>query len=176
MQSNSWQPEHSEALKEYLAKGMSYSGIAKAINAKFNTHYSRNAAIGRAQRMGLVRVGGVQDGPAPSIKSSQPTLRKMRERFEAEFRRRTPIFESVEMNLRCAEVDPLHLTLLQLAPGDCRYPYGGDADDEAITFCGHRQRLGSSYCRAHFELSRGPGTAAERAADIPPRRTIVKAA
>lgn len=158
-----WHPDHSEALKEFLAKGMSFSMIAAAINAKFDTSYSRNATIGRARRMGLAtdRPQDVSSAPA-TIR--QPSLGKMRERFEAEFRKRTPIFESVDVNLRCAEVDPQHLSLMQLGPGHCRYPYGGDAEGEAITFCGHRQRLGSSYCQAHFDLSRGPGTAAERAA------------
>ena len=53
MQSISWAPGHTDALREYLAKGMSYSEIAGAINAKFGTAFSRNAAIGRARRMGL---------------------------------------------------------------------------------------------------------------------------
>jgi GcrA cell cycle regulator len=53
MEQTNWAPEHSAALSEYLAQGMSYSEIARAINAKFNTTYSRNAALGRAQRMGL---------------------------------------------------------------------------------------------------------------------------
>jgi GcrA cell cycle regulator len=67
--------------------------------------------------------------------------------------------------LRCADVVPRHLSLMDLECGDCRYPYGGDAEGEAITFCGHPQRPGSSYCAAHFDLSIGPGTASERAAD-----------
>ena len=53
MEPTNWAPEHSDALREYLAKGMSFSEVAKAINAKFETAYSRNAAIGRARRMGL---------------------------------------------------------------------------------------------------------------------------
>ena len=53
MQSTNWASEHSDALREYLAKGMSYSEIAQAINARFKTAYSRSAAIGRASRMGL---------------------------------------------------------------------------------------------------------------------------
>jgi GcrA cell cycle regulator len=52
--------------------------------------------------------------------------------------------------LRCAEVVPRHLSLADLAPDDCRFPYGEDA----ITFCGHRQTKGSSYCLPHFHLSR----------------------
>ena len=38
----------------------------------------------------------------------------------------------------------------------CRYPYGGDEEGEAITFCGHPRRKGSSYCTPHFHLTRNP--------------------
>jgi len=37
MQSTNWATEHSDALREYLAKGMSYSEIADAINARFQS-------------------------------------------------------------------------------------------------------------------------------------------
>jgi GcrA cell cycle regulator len=53
MQATDWAPEHSAALREFLAKGMSYAKAADAINAKFETAYTRNAAIGRGKRMGL---------------------------------------------------------------------------------------------------------------------------
>ena len=53
MEQVNWAPEHSDALRDYLVRGMAYSEIVEAINAKFNTNYSRNAAIGRARRMGL---------------------------------------------------------------------------------------------------------------------------
>jgi GcrA cell cycle regulator len=76
-----------------------------------------------------------------------------------------PIFERTEtVKLRCVEIDPRHLSLVELERGDCRYPYGGDEEGEAITFCGHPRREGSSYCAPHFYLTRGPGTASERAA------------
>ena len=39
----------------------------------------------------------------------------------------------------------------------------GDKDDEPIAFCGHPRRAGSCYCTPHFHLTRGVGTAAERA-------------
>jgi GcrA cell cycle regulator len=58
--------------------------------------------------------------------------------------------------LRCVEVNPRHLSLVDLEPGDCRYPYGGEEDGDVITFCGHPQREGSSYCVPHFHLTRGP--------------------
>src|SRR5258705_10566529 len=54
MEMTNWAPGHSDALRGYLAQGMSFSQIARAINAKFNTAYSRNATIGRARRLGLM--------------------------------------------------------------------------------------------------------------------------
>jgi hypothetical protein len=55
----------------------------------------------------------------------------------------------------------LHFSGLEC--GDCRYPYGGDEEGEAVTFCGHPRRPGSSYCAPHFHLSRDPIVPAERA-------------
>jgi GcrA cell cycle regulator len=174
MQLINWPPEHSEALRDYLSKGMSYSRIAQAINARFSTCYTRNAAIGRAKRMGLVGIVRPDGWTQPLMKTSQPNLRRLRERFEAEFRKRTPIFETIELKLRCAEVDPLHLSLLELKPRDCRYPYGGDSEGEAITFCGHRRQTGSSYCAPHFRLSRGERATSERTTEV--RSRLVEAA
>src|SRR5215471_10722588 len=57
MQSSNWAPEHCQALREYRARGMSYGQIAQALNAKFGTTYTRNAALGRGVRMGLPSSG-----------------------------------------------------------------------------------------------------------------------
>jgi GcrA cell cycle regulator len=166
MELTNWAPEHSEALREYLAKGMSYSEIADAINAKFSTAYSRNAAIGRARRTGLVGPDRPADLPRPPPKANAPRLRRLRERHAAERGSPAPVLVSAErVELRCIQIVPRHLSLIDLEAGDCRYPYGGDEEGEAITFCGHPQREGSNYCAGHFHLTRGPGgTASERAA------------
>ena len=44
MQSTNWTREHCDALRECRGNGMSFAEIAEAINAKFKTDYSRNAA------------------------------------------------------------------------------------------------------------------------------------
>jgi len=54
------------------------------------------------------------------------------------------------------------LSLVDLDGRDCRYPYGGDKDGEAIAFCGHPRLAGSSYCAPHFHLTRDGGCAPER--------------
>jgi hypothetical protein len=101
MQSTSWTPEHSQALREYLARGMSYSEIADAINAKFKTAYSRNATLGRARRMGLAGPERPEDSRKPlpqpwskPARTTAPRLHKLRERHQAEFLRIMPIFEA----------------------------------------------------------------------------------
>jgi GcrA cell cycle regulator len=172
---SSWAEEHSRALREYLEKGLSFSRIAKAINARFNTAYSRNATIGRARRMGLSGPGQA-DIPAqrkPQPKPRPARLRKMRARALAQSRpKRAVLKRAAALKLRCVGIVPRHLSLLELEPGDCRYPYGGEAEGEAITFCGHPRREGSSYCVAHFHLTSSPGTASEPIAGKAPLRLV----
>jgi len=171
MEMMNWLPEHSAALQDLRTRGLSYSEIADTINATFNTAYTRNAALSRAQRMGLAGL----DRPEPSLpayldppKPSLPELSRGgrlhdgRAEPKLDLLRCPKIFtEMVEVpRLRCAAVVPRHLSLLDLQPGDCRYPYGGDADGETMTFCGHPRQPGSSYCTPHFHLSRDPEASA----------------
>jgi GcrA cell cycle regulator len=174
-----WPPAHSEALRQYRARGMSYAEAAETINATFGTGYSRSAAIGRGKRLGL---GGPQrqdKSPKPP-RAIKPRLRNGHERRISRPRRPMPILESVKtvnepVKLRCVEIDPRHLTLIELERGDCRYPYGGDHEGDAITFCGHPRRDGSSYCTPHFHLTRGPHAASERAGGTVSLRLVAAA-
>ena len=154
----SWEPEHSDALRDYLAKGLSFAEIARAINARFHTAYSRNATIGRARRMGLSAIGqpGGSGRPKRRRKPRPTRSHRMRKRRAAKPRLSRPVLKrAAALKLRCVAIVPRHLSLLELEPGDCRYPFGGDEDVEAITFCGHPRRQGSSYCVSHFHLTRG---------------------
>jgi GcrA cell cycle regulator len=63
------------------------------------------------------------------------------------------------VKLRCVGVRPRLIALVELEPGDCRYPYGGDKEGEEIGFCGHPRQPGSSYCAPHVGLTRGAGAA-----------------
>ena len=83
--------------------------------------------------------------------------------------------EAKPVKLRCVAIEPRHLSLGDLERGDCRYPYGGDEEGEAITFCGHACRPGSSYCTPHFHLSRNPVEASERAVSTGSLRVVVTA-
>jgi GcrA cell cycle regulator len=165
MQSTDWAREHSDALREFFGRGMSFSQIAEAINARFNTAYSRSAVLGRARRIGLARADRPdRPGLRPKVRLPDPPQR--RECDAAALPWPVRLIEPAKpVKLRCVEIVPRHVSLLDLEPGDCRYPHGGDEEGEAITFCAHPRRPDSSYCAAHFDLTRGPGTASERAAD-----------
>ena len=78
-----------------------------------------------------------------------------------------PVFKPTKpVKPRCVEIEPRHLSLVELERGDCRYPYGGDEEGEAITFCGHPRRAGSSYCTPHFHLCCQPIVPPKRAVNI----------
>jgi GcrA cell cycle regulator len=165
MEATNWAPEHSDALREYLARGMTFSEIAKAINSKFKTAYSRSATLSRAKRMGLGRP--VRPESLPEVKPRLSRLGELRsaESRTSKFHWSPPAFQAAEpLPLRCVEIEPRRLSLIELERRDCRYPYGGDADGEATTFCDHPRRPGSSYCTPHFHLSRNPAAALERPA------------
>ena len=90
-----------------------------------------------------------------------------------ELLRRRPVFQRRKgVQLRLVDVDPRHLSLVELERGDCRYPYGGELEGDAITFCGHRRREGSSYCTPHFHLTRDPDVTTRPVASIAPLRLV----
>jgi hypothetical protein len=176
VESAGWPSSHCEALKEFVTQGMSYRDAANALNARFGTAYSRDAALGRARRMGLGELARPE--PQPILPEGQLQRPRERPRTTDDFRpleffRRRPVFERVErVQLRCIEVAPRHLALIELGRGDCRFPYGGDLDGEAITFCGRPRRKGSSYCTPHFHLTREPVVPAARPASAAPLRLV----
>src|SRR5689334_11112422 len=97
---------------------MSYRDAADALNARFGTAYSRDAAIGRARRMGLgesERAGAPPVPAAGQLQRPRELARTADEFRPREFFRRRPVFEPVErLRLRCVEVAPRHLTLIEL--------------------------------------------------------------
>jgi GcrA cell cycle regulator len=159
MEPSNWASAHSDALRDFFVKGMSFSEIGKEINARFGTSYTRSAVIGRARRMGLEQprrmesppiAAHLPDGSRPAWSTASPLLVPPKSAFKA----------ARQVKLRSVGIQPRLIPLLELRPGDCRYPYGGDKEGEPISFCGHPRQPGSSYCAPHFRLTAWPGTGA----------------
>ena len=154
-----WEEAHCAALRDFLEKGMSFAEIACALNEWFGTAYSRNAAIGRARRMGLSvpqRERAARPLNTPK-KADARRIRELRARsLGTAAARPTTQERAAALQLRCVAITPRHLALVDLEANDCRYPYGGDVEGEPITFCGHPRQEGSSYCLSHFRLTIAP--------------------
>src|SRR5262245_4708307 len=112
MELSNWAPEHSDALRELIAKGLSFAEAARAINSRFNTSYTRSAALGRARRLRL----GVDDRQQPSMPTRPAELDEIIERSPVSSRPLalpwpTPVFRDiVPVKLRCVDVEPRHLS------------------------------------------------------------------
>src|SRR5215472_1742223 len=127
MQSSNWAPEHCQALREYRARGLSYGQIAQALNAKFGTTYTRNAALGRGVRMGLPSYGQPvrREKRFPDIRrpkrprttiGTEAHLGRPVESVEA-----APAVNAVKpVTLRCVGITPRLIPLIELKAGDCR--------------------------------------------------------
>lgn len=154
-----WLPEHDIVLRRLRSEGYSSSQIAMELWTELRTTYSRNAVIGRLHRLGLT-VTDYSAMTKPRIvkqrvmshpRTPMPRIRKPAVR---------PVLPAETAALRCAEVVPRHVALMDLGASDCRYPYG----DGNFTFCGHPKLDDCSYCAAHYDLCRGGGTYSERQA------------
>lgn len=158
-----WPVEHSTALAECLERGLSRAQAAAIINEKFQTTYTRNAVVGRASRMELGDSPKPPREPKAANRSNGAMVQSInRKRNADKVERRAPMPAAVK--LVCVEIVPRHLSVVDLEPGDCRYPYGGDAPGEPVTFCGHPRMEGRQYCVPHYHLCLGHGTVSERAA------------
>lgn len=158
MQKTFWTSDQDAALKAYVNAGkLSFSGMAAAINGEFKTAYSRNAAIGRATRMGLTNPKKVRDPNAPPRKSHKKKSTANTGQHHVVTRivsansfgglRVQQSIGTEEYKLRCVEIAPLNLTLADLPDDGCHYIAGND-----LLYCGHPVMKGSSYCTPHHFL------------------------
>lgn len=154
-----WTADHDAFLRARLLENMSMAAAAAALNAEFGTAYSRNACIGRAGRQNMDRNNAM--GPLRrKLTAEKPKPQRVRVIVPKE---PTPEMTA----LRCVEVEPLHVELVDLQDEHCRWPYG----EGPFTFCGNPVCLGT-YCGPHFALSVGPGTNSERAANRVSRKQV----
>jgi GcrA cell cycle regulator len=171
---STWEEAHSAALHELVERGLSFKEIARTLNERFGTAYTRNAAIGRARRLGLSTPERPDTGGVFAA-ARKPDARKICQK-RARILFKSPKLATIEraaaLRLRCVAITPRHLALVDLEVGDCRYPYGGDAEGEPITFCGHPRRKGSSYCASHLHLTSLPEAPEKRAAVRTPLRLV----
>ncbi len=148
-----WTDYRIAELRKLYDKGLSCSMIACEMGAGL----SRNAIIGKVHRLKLeVRGQGKHQRSEVGSRSAPRGAARA-----TPFRPSHAVIEEAKRaKLRCVEIIPLHLSLMDLERDDCRWCYG----DSPFTFCGHPKMEGGAYCAPHFYLSIGPGTPSERSA------------
>ena len=144
-----WTKERMARLRRLCAnKQLSFSDIARTLSKEFGIPVPRNGCIGKAHRMGIKR------RPAPG--------RKLPHRQPSE-----PVAEPIPMIMprwRVEFADPRpdlgrgRVTIQQLEPNMCRWPYG---DRVPYLFCGEAT-AGKTYCAYHTGISCGMRMARDR--------------
>ena len=122
MQSYNWASEHSEALRDYVVRGMSYSEAVDAINVKFGTSYTRSAAIGRGRRMGLAGPNQPEEHLRRPAAAKVPGLLPPRSSGRsADGAVPPPVFERAEpVMLRCVGIRPRLISLVDLEADEAK--------------------------------------------------------
>ncbi len=154
-----WTEAQDVELKRLGAERMSYRNIAPALNAMFDTCYTRSAVIGRAHRIGMCKTAAPNTRVRPPRKprAPRPIVVKVN------------IITPAPYALRCVEVEPRNLSFLEIQPGECLYPQGEGSE---IRFCGHPVFGKTSYCHPHIALTTGYRREGNNAVSEAQRRRI----
>ena len=160
-----WTDEAIQILRERFAAGDSYAQIGRKLRC------SRNAALGKAHRLGLGR--GEASTPkaraVAAVRAAHSSLATVVRNAAA----RKP-----DQPLPPTRPDKLNptATIDTLTGHSCRWPIG-DPRAAGFGFCGrHKDDLDRPYCEAHAKVARGqPATKAQREAAAKARLAKAKA-
>lgn len=141
--SATWTAERVEQLKAGVSAGLSCSQIACDIGV------SRNAVIGKLNRLGLAR--GHIAAPRRTERTSAPRVRHpsivtQRQMLRAVYAEAPPATEEVPV------VSIARCSLLELAQGTCRWPIS-EPDARDFSFCGNTAVAGLPYCAGHVRMA-----------------------
>lgn len=137
-----WTDERIHLLKTMWSDGNSAGVIATELG------FTRNSVIGKIHRLCLPKRLTTLSSDRERMTPAERTQR------HTEYMRGYRARKATEPTPVCIDeppAAPLHKRLLDLGPGDCRFPFG----EGPITFCGHPATDGS-YCRAHHEVTHNP--------------------
>lgn len=145
-----WTEERIETLRHRHADGASFSAIGAELGC------SRNAALGKAHRIGLP--GRAQ--PATSRLQPKPKQRRTAKRVEPKAFLTAPLWaiapdEYSEPVLDLVVPIGQRRTLLELTAATCRWPVG-DPRQPGFFFCGGNTLPGLPYCHYHSRIAYQP--------------------
>lgn len=144
-----WTDEAIEQLRKMRDEKMSFRSIAEVLGV------SRNAAIGKAHRLGIWTEKSAKQPMAAKpvrVKREKPAFVPPAPKVRQVPEKPLPVVVPVVVE---AEADPEGVALLDLSHFHCRWPLG-PVRAVATHFCGRMKRDGSPYCDDHHRLSYRP--------------------
>ena len=151
-----WTDAAIETLRQMALEGKSASTIAAVLGAP-----SRNAVIGKANRIGVKLTGHVHLAPRASRPSTERPRRPAIARTDA------PLWKRVAVAAVPRERKPawafaqaqvgemLKVGLEEIGESNCRWPIG-DPTSEEFAYCGIQTAKGRSYCAGHCRMAYKP--------------------
>ena len=133
---NPWSEERVSQLRELVKQGLSAGQIARELGL------SRNAVIGKLSRLGL-RLAGRKAEPSKTVRAAVASVRKAP--FQIKPRTSdTPAPPSMKTWRDWPASSGKVLSILELEPHHCRFPFDGGR------YCGaKRWNVHTSYCEYH---------------------------
>ena len=143
-----WTTERVALLMNRIDAGLSCGQIAREIGV------SRNAVIGKANRLGLSRFKSAAAGQ----QEQTSTRKNARPRIGARHRILRALWAKPQLAFEEVPGDGANrCSLLELQQWHCRWPIG-DPTSEDFGFCGDKPVDGLPYCPAHARIAYRPGT------------------
>jgi GcrA cell cycle regulator len=151
-----WTTERITLLKNRINAGLSCGQIAREIGV------SRNAVIGKANRLGLSRFKGATAGQPERT----GTPRNARPRIVTQHRILRALWAKPQLGFAEVPGDSAsRCSLFELQQWHCRWPIN-DPGAEDFGFCGKKQVDGLPYCAAHARMAYRPGSREPRSARL----------
>jgi GcrA cell cycle regulator len=133
------------ALREKWFYGKSCTIISRELNTEFNTTFTRNAVIGKVDRLNLPK-------RESKIRALSPAC--IRRRHDPKFRKpkakapTKPSYYQVQAQLDSEIPQEQRKTFLELGKHNCRWPVGQVGHPDFF-FCGGQAAPKQSYCAGH---------------------------
>lgn len=138
-----WTAERIALLKNRIDAGLSCAEIARDIGV------SRNAVIGKANRLGLFRF---KRGTAGQMERTR-IPKDMRPRIVTQHQIPRALWEKPQFAfVEASEQSAKRCSLIELQHWHCRWPIGDPAAED-FGFCGNKPINGLPYCPSHSRLA-----------------------
>lgn len=170
---STWTADQIALLISLREQNVSRREIAARINYATGSNFTKSAVCGKIDRIFPVSkpIKTVEEKAATRqarrqrdiLKKRLRRLKAKRSRSSAQCGTDRKAANGISRGLRpipfivsACDVEPLNISLLDLTPKQCRFPYG----ESAITFCGHQVIEGHSWCSGHARIVYQPRRAA----------------